>query len=739
MKFNFLNGKQIQMVQLEITPDRETHNKKVHDLFRGLSTFYTAPLEKLRGKTSGAFWWDVVLRHDSIKFYATFPYSWLREIRTMIQNTWEGCSIETVYSPCLPTVIPMSSDVCEMKYRRSDLFAIKVDNRLEYEPLDSIFSVVADLKDGDIARYSLMCEPISRLDWQDHAERLYKQFKEGRTPKRKRISKKDVLVSVGQGITELLQSMLDGIYKIMGEEENRTPKIDDYEKRLLIMDGLGKATINKMRAPVFNTHIRIASHSSDKTRQQVIMRSIANSFNDLNAENELERHDYHQKMKPTIINELNRYRVSWPSRLDFDKNKLSNEELGRLAELPTAALQDKFAQIDSLDTRQIDVPALLLKGGVPLGTVEYKRIVKDVFFPINDYDQLCLPTCVIGGMGSGKTKGFGCNRAIGFVESGYSSIIFDPKKSEVWEKIDKALPENKKKRVLLGEQLLSLDFREALHSHSARNRLAQIIMKFFEDNSDTAGAQTSRFLKSAVFAIRTGRLKEIITIFQDEKYRKEVINDLPAESMHRLTLEQFGKESPQRQNQILSPIYNRLDVILGDSYLEACMNCTDGLDMVEVLSSKEVCTVFDLPDRLNSREAKDILVNLLSFKIDLAMGLRKEQFPVAIIYDEPHQYLRSTDLWKKVAVESRAYRLAYHWLFHSWEQIPNDLAQIIKDASPHFVIYSSSESTYKGLQRVIAPFTIDDGMKTKRYHAICALKVGDNRLTPLMVHMKAPV
>jgi len=745
MIFKLLNGKQTEMIQLQVTPDREVFNKKVHDLFRGLSTFYVAPWQTLKGKTSGALWWDVIIQKGSIKFYVTFPYEWTKEIRTLIQNTWEGCSIETVYAPCLPTVIPLSSDVCELKYRRSDLFAIKVDNRMEIEPLDSILSIVADLEEGDLARYSICAEPTSRLDWQDHAERLYKQFKDGKTPKRKRITKKELFVSVGEGITNLLQSLFDGLYKIMGEEDNTRVKSDDYEKRLLMMDGLDKGTVNKMRAPVFNTHIRIASHSQDKTRQQIIMRSVANSFNDLNAENELERHDYHDKIKPIIINELNSFKISWPTRFDYDKNKMSNEELGRLVELPTAALQEKYQEIDCLDTRQIDVPALLLKKGIPLGNVEYKRIMKEVFFPCDKkhWDELSLPSVVIGGMGAGKTF-FAAMRAAKFVEQEFSAILFDPKKSEVWnDYIKNMIPEGKRRRFLIGEILLGLDFREVLHSSGARNRLAQILMHFLADNTDSAGAQTQRFLKAAVFGMRTGRIAEIMQIFQDKQYRANILKEMP-DGMHKTTLQQFDNEKEDRQRQILSPIYNRLDLILGDEYLERCMKTTEGIDMVKILSERGMCTVIDIPDRLNSREAKDIMINLLTFKIDIAMSLRSEKdiYPVAVFYDEPHRYLRSADLWKKLAVESRAYRIAFYWLFHSFDQLngaDNKLLQIIKDAGPHYYLFNSSESTYESLKKVIYPFTVEDGLRIKKRHAICALRVGDTRMNPLMINMKAPV
>jgi hypothetical protein len=740
MRFKLLNGKQVQMVQYQITPDRATDNKKVHDMFRALSTFYTSPVDKLRGKVSGYFWWDVMIDRDSIRFYATFPEEWKREVVSLMAQTWEGASIQQLLSPAFPTIMPMTSDVCELKYRRSDMFAIKTDRRTEHEPLNSILSVVADLEDGDIARYSICAEPTSRLDWQDHAEKLHQEFRKGRTPKRKRISTKDVFIGVGELVTNLLQQALDTVYTVIGEPDNKTKATADDDKRMMMIDGgPSKGTVDKAKLPVFNSHIRIAAHSTDPTRQRIIMRTVANSFNDLTAENELERHDYHNKLKPHIMKELNTHRLSWLTRYNWDANKMSNDELGRLAELPSAYLQERYEQIDCMDERQIEVPAILTKGGIPTGSVEYKRIKKHLTFPTNDHDVLSLPTCVIGGMNAGKTF-FASYRAAKFVEQGFSAILIDPKKSEVWNKyIPDMLPPEKRQRFLIGEVLLGLDFREVLHSHSARNRLAQIIMHFLADNTDQAGAQTARFLKAAVHGMRTGRIAEIMKIFEDKTYRTEIIKSMP-EGMPKSTLQQFDKEKEDRQRQILSPIYNRLSIILDDSYLASCMDTTEGIDMLDIINKRGMCTVIDIPDRLNSREAKDIIINLLTFKLDIAMSLREENnmFPVAVFYDEPHRYLRSADIWKKLAVESRAYRIAFYWLFHSFDQLnsgDSKLLQIIKDAGPHYVLFNSSEETYNSLKKQISPFTVDEALKLKQRHAICIFRVGETRLNPLIVNM----
>ncbi|GIP38615.1 hypothetical protein J31TS4_18950 [Paenibacillus sp. J31TS4] len=737
MRFKLFENRQVEMVQFEITPSRETDSKRVHELFRGLSTFYQTPLDVLRGKTPAVLWWDVMVRPDEIRFYCTVPAELKRQLKSALQNTWHQASVDEVP---FQTAVPADSDVCELKLRRSNMFALQTDRRTEIEPYQTLLSVVGDMGPYDLARYSVCAEPVNRLDWQDWVKRQHEEFKRGHTPRRARVSSKQLLISLGEFVVSQLQSLLDGLHvAIGGEEQLKKRKGEaDLEKRIIMIDGqLHRGTINKLIAPTFNTYIRLAAHSPDRHQKSVILQTMANSFTDLAADNELERSDYHERLKPAIIQELNTFRVSWPTRLDPDKNKLSNEELGRLVETPTAALQDKYDQISALSTRQVEVPAILCKGGMQLGEASIRKQSIPVYLPTKDHDQLCLPTVVIGGMGSGKTKGFACNRAVQFVEQGYSAIVIDPAKGEVWEQMERRLPVDQRRRVLLGKDVISLDFREVLHSPQARTRLAQILFSFFDTSIDDTGAQTQRFLRAAVMGMQTGRLGEIVKILSDNEYRERIIEGMP-EGMNRQTMQQYHNESDARRRQITSPIFNRLDLLLGDPYLEKCMQATSGIDMVEVLDWPGVCTVIDVPDRLNTREGKDLLINLIAFKIDAAMGLRQANHPVAIIFDEPHQYLRSAKLWRNVAVESRKYRLAYTWLFHSWEQLPKELAQIIKDAGPHFFIYPSSKQTYKGLQEEIAPFTVEDGLGTKRFHAICALRFGEGRLNPFVCKMAGP-
>jgi hypothetical protein len=168
---------------------------------------------------------------------------------------------------------------------------------------------------------------------------------------------------------------------------------------------------------------------------------------------------------------------------------------------------------------------------------------------------------VIGGMGSGKTKGYAANFVVEAVRNGFGVLAIDPAKGEIYNEVSTALSSDQVIKIQLGEKPFSLDWREVERSPKAKNRLANTILGFFNAANEEAGAQTSRYIRAAVMAMKTGKLSEIVRIFEDKEYRDTLISLMP-DGMHKITLESFSNESERRQSQILSPIYNRLDIIL---------------------------------------------------------------------------------------------------------------------------------------------------------------------------------
>lgn len=473
----------------------------------------------------------------------------------------------------------------------------------------------------------------------------------------------------------------------------------------------------------------------------MIANTLSTSLSEIGEDNELKgiRIRIGSRKSERIVNELNTLKLSLITVNDGDVNIISSDEMGKMIQYPTRQVQDKYCdELQVNKTIETEISEVMFKGGLKLGDYTHKSETREVFQPTSDYDELCLPRIVIGGMGQGKTKGYGSNFLVQAVQNGFGAVAIDPAKGEIGDEVEKALDKDKVIRINLANTPISLDWREVKHSSRSKNRLANTIISFFNNSTDESGAQTNRFLRALVMGMQTDKLSEILKIMENGEYRKEVIEIMP-EGIHKTTLTDLDEMSDNKRMQILAPIYNRLDIVLGDEYLSECMNAENGLDMVELMSQRKTI-IIDVPKKDLGPEGVELIISLLTTKIDLAMTMRSEQnqFPFFVLFDEPHQFIKSARMWKSAAVESRKWRVGYIWMFHSWEQIPRDLAEIIKAAMPHYHLYPSSKKTFQDLKEEIAPISVEDALTLKRYHAINVLRVNGEAANPFVAHMTPP-
>ena len=743
---DFLKIEDHEMITLRVIPDRTVDNKQNFKLMRALHELYQAPLARVGlGKwfisytPKSRVWYDVVLVKDEIKFYFTVPRQWETYTRQKITGCWPRASVDRADSSEL--VIPMeNTKVSELVYKRHNIFALHVDRAEDTQPLGAVMSACRDMAGGDLARLSICADPNHRLNWQDQAEQAHKLFAQGKTPQRRSISKRKALLSLGTTLESAFQQIGDTLLDVLGHGEDDKPKVKhmDIDKREILIEGnLQRSTTGKRNEPTFSTRIRVASHSTDDNRREITSRALANSFVDVAGDNELEKVDANQRATVRILCEINRHRLKLGSLLEMDTNIMSASELGKLAQIPGAGLQDDYAdQLETIKQRQDGPPASVSKNGIALGHVELKKERVPIYKPIDNFEELCLPDVDIGGMGVGKTKGQAANTAVEAVNHGFGAVTIDPAKRELGREIMASLPPEKYLHIDLSKVRLGLDWRESFHTEHMTTRLANTILSFF--NMEGTEMQTERFLFAAVVAMRTRKLGEILKIFEDDSYREKCIKVMK-DGINKTTLIEFGSYTNDRKRGILAPIYNRMAVIFRDQYLADCMECDEGLDFWELMQQPKI-VIIDIPDDTFDPLAKDLLVNLISTKIDIAMRLRPEekQFPYFVIMDEPHQYLRSAKLWTAAAVESSKFRVKYCWLFHSWEQIPSELAEIVLSAGPHFHIYRSSEKTYKSLKHFLEPYTLEDVTKMPLYHAINIIRANLETTRPFMAKMLLP-
>lgn len=711
------------MIHLQVIPDTRLTNDRAEQFARSLC-HYQSPLERLTRRTERYFLaFQIVFTGDNI----TFTFSTPREAKDLvwraIDTAWPRVTIERTGDPLVGK--PTAVSRLELNYHY--MFALRVDRR-ELRLLSALLDTKEMLKEGERISVQVLATPAPP-DWYQSAAAAYESFQKGHMPIRIGLDKERLGkfgLKVAAATTYELVSIVSEL--ITGEPAEPV-NFSEGERAAILKDGsLRSETRGKVRGDAYDVTIRVAVEAPSP-RASALMRMATMAFRELDGDNRL-------IVKKESVNRGWKLMKERRHGIKITRDYLSIPEVSRLFCLPTAGLQEKY-HIRNVDTREIEVPAILLEpSGIPFAEWTMKGRTELVRYPVKGaVDELCLPRVVIGGMGTGKTRGFGANWLTEAVKAEYGGLVIDPAKGEIGDELEAA--GISVERFRLGEQTISLDWREVNHSSRARNRLASSMLSFFSDSTDETGLQTSRFIRAIVMSMKTGRMSEMIRILEDEKYREERIQEMP-EGIHRTTLEQFHKAKDGRQSQIASPIYNRLDTIMGDVYLSECMDTDEGVDMVEIMSTPGKAVVFDVPQSELGREAVDIVVNLLVTKIDLAMTLRKNLFPFFVLFDEPHQFLRSAKLWKAAAVESRKWRLGYIWMFHSWEQIPRDLREIIRAANPHYHLYKSSPRTFIDLAAEISPFTPEEGIRLKKYHAINVIHTPEGTAPPFVARMLPP-
>ncbi|EMT54693.1 hypothetical protein I532_03775 [Brevibacillus borstelensis AK1] len=665
---------------------------------------------------------ETVLQREGTSFTLTILRDYESLARKAIETTWPNVTITNVTDPFGER--PALTATLGLHYHY--MFAIRVDRR-ENSFLASLLETVRAMEADDSVYVQTLAVPAER-DWYEGATQAYERFKAGEMPQKLALNKRTAGRTALKVATKTVLGAISVVTELMTGEEPEPINIDGGERAAILREGkLRSETLAKTRGDAYDVVVRIGVVCSDRARATAIMRMVTMAFRELDGDNYFTANE-------TAADRTWRKMRERTMGIRLQRDYLSIAEVSRLYLLPTRPLQERYG-IDAIKQLETGVPAEITAGGLRFGSVKHKGAEIPVYMPTDDHDTLCLPRVIIGGMGSGKTTA-GARLLIEAVRNGFGGLAIDPAKGQIGDMVTAALGNDRVTRIRIdGATPFSLDFCEVNRSPRARNRLANAIISFFNTATDEAGAQTARYLRAAIFGMRSSRLSEIMRIFEEDEYRADCIAEMRP-GMHRTTLEDYGRMTDGKRAQILAPIYNRLDTILGDEYLAECFESDRSIDMVALMSERRA-VVIDVPKSVLGAESVDLIVNLLAIKADLAMVLREEadQFPFFLIYDEPHQFLRSARTWKSAAVESRKWRVGYVWMFHSWEQIPGDLAEIVRSAGPHYTVFRASKKTFRELAEELAPFTVEDYVRMPRYHALNMLRVGDEQHCVVMARM----
>jgi hypothetical protein len=761
--------KKLELVTFKIVPDRTVTNRRSQDLMRAVHDFSQSIMARISFKEKKIqqkmrFFWDIVMTAEDVAFFCTVPKEKATFVKQQLELTWERSSVteEEITLPETPQAC------CEVGMTRHNIFSLKVDRRVESEPLGSLLIGTKELKEDDWARIQIMIDPIPRIGWQDQAEKYHQTFKKGKTPKRMRINKKDAVLAAGDAFCFVMDQVSEAIDTVMdvaaGEASARDKELrkkfkpdDDMEKRMILIDGSGLSapTHKKKSAPTFKTWIRIVTGSQDKGRRESLINTLSNSFHDLSGDNELERRDLSKKTQERIIKEIRDFSPSIQTLADPDIMILSNMELGRLVELPSAQLQDQF-NFNTIKRREMQVPEKL-KEGIPWGVVSHKGMEEIIHLPTHNYGLLCRPQVILGKMGTGKST-LGSRLGHLFPEHGFTSILMDTADGSLIDEARDALPAD-----FPESHIIDLDFgnlmelpasdwnemtaamnlngddwdRVSVERRKAANRLTSILIHFIDQlATHETTDRMERYLAAVGKVILSSPdrgIMEVIMCLTNEPYRDKVLKTFKiTDPILYSTIEELHEMTKESRDQIVKSIMSRLNILLSDDYLRNSILQTpqkgaDGKPLINVRkwidgnpeTNPKYGGAYFIGIRMPKSEMMDQAVDRLATfwdaKIWLAALSRYDLpkvkgchgKPFVYIRDEPHQTPSSYVIHQDACREARKWGMKNIWLAHKMEDF-DFMKKTLKDAGAQFSMFSTSKETVRSLKEELHPFSEEE-------------------------------
>lgn len=723
----------MKMSVLRITPHRNVRNNEtrrlysaLHDLFSPTRTNRVAALAKrLYGASaeSVSLWWIVRIVADEddkkrIEYFTAMPESYVDAYKTKFRGHegWKSCTVESTDQ--FEQHLDMAhTDLYRLGYKRHDMFSLEFNYSDETMPIEPVMSVVREMKEGEFVTLYMRMESVDRMKWKKSADYAWEQWKKGHMVHRAGLDPARLLRSayeLGENGFHKLHNGGTAIAGALGRqffnpkdvefEKKEKPKHINHDREELLVNGdLSTRTKNKRNMPVFKTSIRFTVTSADPVRREMLARSLASAY-EHTAKDERWKDNVlvASKIKLNAKKEMQKL-AEWYIH-DLDPLMMSVDEVGKLCQLPTAALQEEFKDyLESNQRTEIEIPKRILReDGILVGTATDRGVIHNVHIPVDNPEFLYTGRGFAGAPGMGKDQAMinliveaALKHGIGAVVPDFIDEQNKTTDGKHWKGMANAIRD-----ALPPEMVIDLNLADTMYairfglesvfkkSTTADDRIvsdaiSEILAAFLMNGEgDDDRLQTMGYLKSAAKVVK-GDLLGVKLMFTSDEFREQMIEKY--EDMFDMDRWiDYGKMSDGKRGQIYGPVMQRLNQILESEYLYPMFGQREHnkLDFYELVKTGKVIIFrvksngFPLSDRIKELLAYWIMMNF--FLIKLALDGEKDSVGTFYVMNEPHQYLSDglIKFTKRALVEGRKYRFAPIIAFHSFR---------LFDSHPEFV------------------------------------------------------
>lgn len=728
-----------EYVYLKLIPLKSVRNYDSDKIILAISSTYRNLLQRVRRQSKKYFFkvqWKVsyyiYIEKSKVEFYFLVPKDFLTLIKDKIGDTWHGITLQQV--DCLPVFDADSLNYC-MSYRKEDALSLAADKRSN-ALLTSVMSTIDIMEDGDKIGLLYNFVPCDQQTWRAQYDNTIEKLKSG-----KPIEKDKAGIAFGLKLLALIlvkssEFISDMIADLTGGGAAAQTQAQGDVVTLL------PETRRKRDARVVKAQIIAFSSSADHDRRCNNALSLGESYKSITGDNEL--------MYRRIARNADFNRTFYPGA---DTMKMTAAECSNFIALPGRELLEQYKCIEHIDILETQVPPELQKGIIRVGTNTYRGTNQDAYLT-DDKEFKHLALVLIGPTRSGKTTLIS-NIAHDSVNGGQCTILFDfcgncELSSEVSAHFQNVLTLD----CADFNTLQGLGYNEAnpdepdvfLRYRNAKMTTMQLItlINCIVDDDNSMSAKMDRYLECAslVTFMSGGSVSDVFRVLQDYQYRRKMIELVPAEQCENLSeymqalteLDDTDKKTGEAcgtKFHLIAGIVDRVNRLKQNAYMELMLkkDCSNNINLVgEMQKSQLIC--LKMPESMFATEnEKDIYCTYWMTKIWLALQIRKRDFEnrvtANIIVDELYQVPSCQDFIRSKLSQMAKFSAKMIISCHYLGQIKIIRNELKAANSSYMILSGSDKDNFTELKEELDPYTVEDILSLKRYHALCLLKCSD--------------
>ncbi|MFT9495877.1 hypothetical protein [Anaerosolibacter sp.] len=759
-----------EMITLKITPDYNVSNTDNDAISKAIASTYETPMDRLnilrsQYKKIRQTHFDIVLAPKEAAFYMTISKEFADLIESKMETVWKGCAIQRVERSDLGNFDIDKTEVCELVLRDYNFKSISTSKGDLY-PLTNMLGITRDLLEGERIRIHIAMQPMKRRDWIAVAKDEYKQFEKGKVVDKQITDAQKAGMIFWQGLEmaanlyiEFKMLFFECILGLFMPEEKKEKHeiaitINSLEeiKENNMLKGLSNETTYKMTSEAINVKMNIISQSDSKERRKINMISVANSYKDLQGDNEVVVRNLSEKKQKKELARIENFRIT-PK-----KNVFSDREVSKLIQLPQKTLQEEY-KLDRIDTREVDIVEELLQGGIRAGVAELKGKDIDVFHP-RDKNSQGRTWIIASGQGGGKTT-LGKNIMYDSYKMGNANIVLEYLQNcQICRDLQKVIPAED--LVVINaddmDNLAALAYPEASQRITdeadkweklkVANMLAHQVKYLIDTVSDEKSGELTnrmtRFLNSAAMAVfihPSTTVNDVFGCLRDHNKRQGWVNLARKSGLFEkddeifYDLEELDKKDKGRtigtRDDLIAGILNRIAALTMDVTIKEMLRKPISYehDFIKYIEEgKTILIKIPEKDNLKNPSVRDTISTYWFTRIWLCLQMREQgshNRMCKILFDEIENTPTLTEFISHHVHEFRRHQLGAIFTVHYMEQFKKLLTPIMNVGMSIQFLAGAGEQVYKNFLNLMQPFTLEDGLNLKQFQALNIINYGN--------------